>query len=595
MSVADAAAGSAAAQPDAADRADEAVTLSCAEALVAGLVTAGVQEVFGIAGGKYAPLLAVIAREPRLRFTGTRHEAAAAFMATAVAHRSGRLAACIAEMGPGALNLASGLDSAYANHLPVLAITAGTPARLSAPAHGQIMELDAATVFGAVTRWRATLAHPQRTAELLSRAVREALAGGRGPVHLEVGYDLLASRSPDAGTAGELRRAIGSAVVVGRPRPDAELVARAATVLRGARRPLIVAGGGVVAADAGAQLRALAARLDAPVLVTQMGIGLLADDDPALVGQGGVVFGEAVMRALRDADVVLAAGCRFSSWLWEGAEVAGAQNRDQRLIHLDIEPGEIGRLRPADIGLVGDAQAGLRSLLEQCDIEDRSASADPQWRTGLWEQRQAYLAALGALADGSPASGPMHPAALARALGDAVPADALVVYDGAHTSFWSNDLTPVSAPRTRFHDPGAGHLGFGVPYAHALALLEPGCPVIDITGDGAFGFSLAELDTAVRLGLSVVHVIHDNQAWGVIGHSQKRLGFELGTSLAGTDYARIARGFGAHGERLESVEQVAPALQRALAAGGPAVIDARVTFEPHPGLPRFGAMGRLSE
>jgi thiamine pyrophosphate-dependent acetolactate synthase large subunit-like protein len=187
----------------------------------------------------------------------------------------------------------------------------------------------------------------------------------------------------------------------------------------------------------------------------------------------------------------------------------------------------------------------------------------------------------------------MHPAQLARALGETIPDDALVVYDGAHTSFWSNDLTPVSGPRTRFHDPGSGHLGFGVPYAHALALLEPGRPVIDITGDGAFGFSVAELDTAVRLGLRVVHVIHDNQAWGVISFSQRRLGFSLGTDLPGTDYAAIARGFGARGERVDTVDEVAPALSRALAADGPSVIDARVSFVPHPGLPRFGAMGRF--
>jgi acetolactate synthase-1/2/3 large subunit len=116
--------------------------------------------------------------------------------------------------------------------------------------------------------------------------------------------------------------------------------------------------------------------------------------------------------------------------------------------------------------------------------------------------------------------------------------------------------------------------------------------VIDITGDGAFGFSLAELDTAVRYGISVVHVIHDNQAWGVIAQSQKRLGFELGTRLEGTDYVAIARGFGAHGEHVVALEEVGGALERALAAGGPAVIDARVRFDPHPGMPRFGAMGR---
>ncbi|HTU28761.1 MAG TPA: thiamine pyrophosphate-binding protein [Solirubrobacteraceae bacterium] len=572
--------------------------LTASEAIVAGLVAAGVSDLFGIAGGKFAPLLAAVDREPRLRFTGVRHEAAAAFMATAVAHRTGRLAACVAEMGPGALNLASGLDTAYTNHLPVIAITVGTPARLSGPAHGQLMELDAPSVFGALTRWRATLADPRRTGELLARAVAEALGSGRGPVHLEVGYDVLASEAA-AGSAGEIARWTAGAAQIDRPQPDPGALARAAELLCEARRPLLLAGGGVVAAEGGPQLRALAALLDAPVIVTQMGIGLLADDDPALVGQGGVVFGDQVLRALREADVVLAAGCRFSSWLWDGAHPAGAENPAQRLIHLDIERSEIGRLRPAEVALVGDARAGLGAL--RCALGEGGA-ADPAWRAGLAEERAVYLERVAELGrDGSSAARPgadrepMHPAQLARALGDAIPDDALVVYDGAHTSFWSNDLTPVSGPRTRFHDPGSGHLGFGVPYAHALALLEPGRPVIDITGDGAFGFSVAELDTAVRLGLRVVHVIHDNQAWGVIGFSQRRLGFSLGTDLAGTDYAAIARGFGAHGERVDTVDQVAPALARALAADGPSVIDARVSFVPHPGLPRFGAMGRFPQ
>ncbi|HEY3775827.1 MAG TPA: thiamine pyrophosphate-binding protein [Solirubrobacteraceae bacterium] len=576
-----------AAEPDAEAGEDRALIAS--EAIVAGLVAAGVSDLFGIAGGKFAPLLAAVDREPRLRFTGTRHEAAAAFMATAVAHRTGRPAACVAEMGPGALNLASGLDTAHTNHLPVIALSVGTPARLTGPAHGQLMELDAPSVFGAVTKWRATLSHPERTGELLARALSEALGGGRGPVHLEIGYDVLASASP-AASAADVVRWVGAATEIDRPQPDPDALARAAGLLQGARRPLIVAGGGVVASEGGAELRALAALLDAPAIVTQMGIGLLADDDPALVGQGGLVFGEQVLRALREADVVLAAGCRFSSWLWDGAHPAGAENPAQRLIHLDIERAEIGRLRPVDVALLGDARAGLRGLR---DAVGDGGGADPSWRAGLAEERAAYVERLSELGrDGDPGE-PMHPAQLARALGEAIPDEALVVYDGAHTSFWSNDLTPVSAPRTRFHDPGSGHLGFGVPYAHALAMLEPGRPVIDITGDGAFGFSVAELDTAVRLGLRVVHVIHDNQAWGVIGFSQRRLGFSLGTELAGTDYAAIAGGFGARGERVETVDEVAPALARALAADGPSVIDARVSFVPHPGLPRFGAMGRF--
>lgn len=576
--------------PDAVAAPGSPAPLSAGEGVVAGLVAAGVEEVFGIAGGKFAPLLEAMSRQPRLRWTGVRHEAAAAFMATAVAHRTGRLAACIAEMGPGALNLASGLDTAYTNHLPVLALTVGTPAALSDPPRGVLMDLDAPAVFGALTKWRATVRDARRLPELMARAVRETATGAPGPVHLEIGYDVMSAPAPALGaTAPEVDAVVSAANVVGRASADTESVSHAAGLLREAGRPLIIAGGGTVAAEAGGEVRVLASWLDAPVLVTQMGIGTVGSEDPHLVGQGGLVFGDSVLRALRDADVVLAVGCRFSSWLWDGMHPAGSDTPGQRLIHLDRDPAVIGRLRPAAVGLVGDARAVLAQLLSELGASAAGA-ADPDWRLGLRDEHLSHRARIAGLGAGD--TDLMHPAQLARALGDALPDDALVVYDGAHTSFWSNDLTPVAEPRTRFHDPGSSHLGFGVPYAHALALLEPGRPVIDITGDGAFGFTVAELDTAVRYGLSVVHVIHDNQAWGVIAQSQKRLGFELGTGLEGTDYVAIARGFGAHAERVRAADEVAPALDQALAAGGPAVIDARVRFDPHPGMPRFGAMGR---
>ena len=186
----------------------------------------------------------------------------------------------------------------------------------------------------------------------------------------------------------------------------------------------------------------------------------------------------------------------------------------------------------------------------------------------------------------------MHPAALADAIGRALPDDALVDDDGGHTSFWSNDLTPVHAPRTRFHDPGMCQLGGGLPWALALQRLEPGRPVFNLTGDGSFGFTLQELDTARREGLPVVTVIHDNAAWGIIRAGQQRAGFSLGTALQGTDYAAIARGFGCHGETVRTAAEVAPALVRALASGLPAVLDCRTRFVPHPAGQAFGSMNR---
>ncbi len=188
----------------------------------------------------------------------------------------------------------------------------------------------------------------------------------------------------------------------------------------------------------------------------------------------------------------------------------------------------------------------------------------------------------------------MHPAALASAIAGAMPHDSLAVFDGGHTSFWSNDLTPVHEARTRFHDPGMAHLGFGLPYAMAMQLTDPGRPVFNITGDGGFGFTLQELDTARRYQLPVVTVIHNNESWGVIRQGQsKQFGFEFGTGLEGTDYAAIARGFGCHGERVSDVDEVAPAIERGLASGLPSVIDCRTRFVPHPAMAAFGSMNRF--
>lgn len=190
--------------------------------------------------------------------------------------------------------------------------------------------------------------------------------------------------------------------------------------------------------------------------------------------------------------------------------------------------------------------------------------------------------------------GLMHPAALAKAIGQSLPSDALAVFDGGHTTFWSNDLTPVREVRTRLHEPGMSHLGFGLPYAMSLQLAHPSKPVLNITGDGSFGFTMNELDSARRHRLPVITLIHNNASWGIIRSGQKmQLGFELGTSLEGSDYAAIAKGFGCYGETVTNTEQIASAIARALASGLPAGIDCLTRFVPHPAMPMFGSMNRF--
>jgi len=173
-------------------------------------------------------------------------------------------------------------------------------------------------------------------------------------------------------------------------------------------------------------------------------------------------------------------------------------------------------------------------------------------------------------------------------LGELIADDDLVVLDGGHTAFWSNDFTPAVQPRTVVHEPGMGHLGFAMPCANALALAHPHRRVLTITGDGAFGFSVAELDTARRLGLRTITVIHNNALWGIISVAQRRAGFSMGTDLSGTDYAAVAAGFGCVGIRVENLDDLASAFGEARSSHLPVVLDVRVRFEPHPMLADFG-------
>lgn len=561
-------------------------TLSGAQALVKLLALEGVPCVFGVVGGKLGPLLHALSQTPSIRYVGLRHEASGPMMAAAWAAGSGQIAVAIGEMGPGGLNLASGMGVAWGNNLPVLAITTNQHRAAAYPHSGMFMDLDTRAVMAPLCKWNAVVHDPRRLPELVRRAFREALSGRPGPVHLDIPQDVLGAQVDWADDEFEL--APHRYRSLHRPRPDARAVAQALEVLRQARRPLIVAGGGVIAAQAGALVAELAARWQAPVVPTQMALGVVASGSAHHIGHGGLIAGDAVKQAFAQADVVLSIGCRHSSWMWdEGGPLA---RRDQRVVSINIDPAALGHPVLHEVGLQADAALALVDVLAQWPAGQVATEAS--WLADCRARRVAYEARLRSLPDDGQAV--MHPAALAAAIGDALPADALAVYDGGHTTFWSNDLTPVPAVRRRFHEPGMSHLGFGLPYAMSLQLQHPGRPVFNITGDGSFGFSVAELDSARRHRLPVITLIHNNASWGIIRSGQKmQMGFELGTGLEDSDYAAIARGFGCHGETVRAVGEVAPAIARARASGLPAVIDCITRFVPHPALPMFGAMNRF--
>lgn len=558
--------------------------LTGGEALLRSLLSENVRHVFGIAAGKLVNFMHAMANEPAITYTGTRHEAAAAHMAAAVWASTGTIAVAMAEAGPGGGNLVPGVASAFNNALPMLAITSNNQHFASYPGRGMFMELDTHALFRPITKFTAVVHDGRRIPELVRRAFREAYAGRPGPVHLDVPQDILASTFHFDSDEFSLPPA-GYRCTEPMPANRNSLEA-AAALLQDAKRPLIIAGGGVVAANAASQAQAIALAVNGAATATQMGIGAIPTTHPNFIGHGGVIGGPALMRAFDEADVILAIGCRFSSWLWN--EHGAMVKRSQKLIHIDVNPLAIGANAPVTIGICADAAVALTELLDL--LRGPAAQGSREWLDGLVAEYRRYHEQVAGLTTARGA--PMHPATLSVALAAQLPPDALVTYDGGHTSFWNNELIPAHAPRTRFHDPGMAQLGFGLPFAVALKLVHPDRPVFNVTGDGAFGFMLQELDTARRYKLPVVNVIHNNEAWGVIRSGQRRSkSFEFGVDLTGTDYAGIARGFGCYGELVTEPEQFKPALERALASGLPAVLDCRVVFEPHPCMPAFGRMG----
>lgn len=559
------------------------IEMTGAEALTRLLVPEAVPFVFGIAGGKLNPLLHAISREPSIRYLGVRHEASGPLMGAAVAAATGRICVALGEMGPGSSNLVGGIGTAYNNNLPLLLITSNNHLAASYPNRGMFMDLDTHALLKPLTKWSAVVHDGRRLPDLVRDAFRQALTGRRGPVHLDIPQEILGGRFEFDEQAFALKpehyRSLEG------PRAPAGQIARAADMLATAKRPLMVAGGGVVSANAGDRFRKLLDLVRVPALATQMGIGTVPSNSPYFIGQGGIIGGDAIQAAFKDADLILAIGCRFSSWLWN--EGGALSKGDAELININIDPMSLGANTPHALGIWADAASALEDLITA--LGNRTIPDRSEWLAHLRTIHAGYRTKLDRMSEDDGAV--LHPARLGSALGKLLPQDALIAYDGGHTSFWSNDLTPATIERTRFHEPGMCQLGFGTPYAVALKLLYPDRPVFNICGDGAFGFTLSELDTARRYGLPIINIIHNNASWGVIKMGQRRsFDFSFGADLEGTDYAEIARGFGCHGEVVTTVEEAEPALQRAMASGLPAVLDCRVRFEAHPSMPYFARM-----
>jgi acetolactate synthase-1/2/3 large subunit len=531
--------------------------MKASDLLVRCLENEGVEYLFGLPGEENLDVMDSLLNS-RIRFVATRHEQGAAFMADVYGRLSGNAGVCLATLGPGATNLLTGVADANLDRAPLVAITA--QASLDRRHKESHQYIDTLSMFRVVTKWNAEIARPQIIPEAVRKAFKVAQTEKPGATHLELPEDVAAEQVSAAEYSEPLRVQLPF-----QPEPLGGQVKRAVQVIAGARRPVILAGNGVIRGRAHEAVRRFARSLNIPVAQTFMGKGIIPDTDALSLYTLGLQARDYPARVFEQADAVIAVGYDFVEY----APCFWNPNRDKRVVHVDVSPAEVDAHYIVEVGVLGD----IALCLEQ--IGASLSPFDAQWarrcRETIVTGFEQELA--------SPPAWPLRPQHVIRELRAALSAEDIVICDvGAH-KLWMARMFPCEASNTCIISNGLAAMGIGVPGAIAAKLLFPQRRVVTVTGDGGFLMNSQELETAMRLNLPLVILVWRDDGYGVIRWKQQlRFGRTSSVDFTNPDLVAFAESFGAAGYRVKDPSELRSVLTHALNCGRPAVIDCPVDY-----------------
>lgn len=559
----------------------------------------GVEKIFGIIDGTYLRLLKGSV-DLGIELITPRHETIAAHMAGAYARMTGKLGVCIASNGPGVANMLSGVAVENAEGNRVLLITSSRRPGISYPDRGGAYQyFDQVGVIGAMCKWSYCASTADRIPELLRKAFRKCYEDRPGVVHLDVPESVIngATKPVPLLKPHQYRR-------VGPIYPDPDQVDKAADMLTTARLPLIHAGSGVIHAQAFKELEELATLLHSPVTTSWSARGVLPETSDLA---WPMIHVKQVNQIRNRADLVLCLGSEVGETDWWGKAPYWAPPAEQQWIQVDIDEEVLGRNRPVDLAILADAGVFMRQLIERLQGArdriglDSRRSETAKLREAIDKDRAKLDEKL------SDQSSPMVTAHVASVCRQVFDDNAVVIFDGGNSSVWGNFYYQLREPNTQISTPHFGHLGAGVGQALGAAVALPGRQVVCITGDGAMGFNMQEIETAVRNNLKVIYLVCCDKQWGMVKMNMsfalkplktmfmKSLSPEetINTELGEIQFDKLAQAMGAHGERVSRPADLKPAIERCLAAGKCSVIHVDVDPTKHmwaPGLLHFKAM-----
>ena len=567
--------------------------ITAGELLVRTLIKAGVKNLFGLHGvietcgnpccpgfhsqpdfplhGAHLETLFQACIDQDIDITDTRHEVAAGHAAEGYARALNTLGVAMVTAGPGFTNVITSIANAYLDRTPILYLT-GSAALRDAETNTLQAGIDQVAVAKPITKWAHQITVPEDIPRLLSQAIRIATSGPTGPVLLDLPIDVLTTE------IDETQINIPETIRVDyAPSPQAQVVDDIIDRISEAERPIIMLGAGAWQSHCRDELQVFLQKTGIPVYSDFQAHGLLPADHPLYAG----TFHKLADLSEPDQrpDVVLALGVRFGLFTLGGGDrlVPAAAT----LIHVEIDPKEIGRLRHVDIPVVADGRELLRALNARVDL--KTIPDFSTWNTIIKDAREARIKRLSpALQVPTP---PIHPYQAVTAVVKNIDEDTIIIGDGAESYHWLNEVIHQNQPGGYITHGFLGAVGFGMGLAIGAQTAQKDKRVLCLTGDGGVGFTIAEFDTMVRHNLPIVVVVMNNGSWGASQHFQEIVSGKerlLGTQLGNTNYHEVAAGFGCHAQKISRIEELGPAIRTAFASGKPACLNVIIDIVPLP-------------
>ena len=547
--------------------------MTASEALVETLRAEGITEVFGIVGSAYMDPLDLFPAAG-IRFTAVRHEQSAAHMADGYARVTGRAAMCTGQNGPGITNMVTSIAAAYHAHSPVILMTPSV--MTTGRGLDGFQECDQLPIFSSITKFQIQVNRADRLAEAFRTAIRAAYAE-RGPVQIDVPRDFFYQEGDYTILEPAQYR------VDARGAGDEALLDRAAEVLAGARNPAIIAGLGATETAAAEVISRLAQQLGAPVANSYLHNDSFPYSDPLAVGPIGYQGSKAAMRLLSEADCILAIGARLSGFGTLPQYGFDYFPKQAKIVQIDIDYRQLGRVRPLAVGIIGDARAAAQAILDRLVGKQGERTVAPERLDQITAAKREWEAELASISQSD--ASPISPRRAVSELAAALPENAIVASDIGNICSVSNAYLRFDKPRSFLPALGFGNCGFAYPGALGAKVAAPDRPVAAIIGDGAWGMSLHEVMTAVEENLPVVACVFNNQEWGAEKKNQidfydnRFIGANIGRGVGGFNFAAIATAMGANGIRVTDPADLREAYTSAFASGRPSVVEIVVNPE----------------